>query len=79
MASDNDVEQLRPEDFELPENSVVFVFDGGVSMAMIGAPPVESRLLAEAVYRLVTSVAGDGKKASLAVTRGLACLDMSLH
>ena len=79
MALTSDVETMRPEDFEMPDNAVVFILDGNVSMAYIGAPAVEARMQAESIYRLLTETSGDGKKMAVAVTRGIACLSMSLH
>lgn len=76
----SDLETMKPEDFELPDNSCVFVLvDGEVSLAYIGNPAMEARIQAEAIYRLLTETSGDGKKMSTVVTRGVACLAMSLH
>jgi hypothetical protein len=80
MNGSDDLETMRPEDFELPEDGCVFVLEGGgVSLAYIGNPAMESRIQAEAIYRLLTECSGDGKKMSTAVTRGVACLTMSVH
>lgn len=74
------LETMKPEDFELPDNACVFVLvDGEVSLAYIGNPAMEARIQAEAIYRLLTETSGDGKKMAVAVTRGIACLSMSLH
>lgn len=76
----DDLETMRPEDFEIPDNACLFVLvDGGVSLAYIGSPSMASRTQAEAMYRLLTETSGDGSKMSTAVTRGIACLPMSLH
>lgn len=79
MALTSDVETMRPEDFEMPDNAVVFILDGNVSMAYIGAPAVEARMQAESIYRMLTETNGDPKKMGRVVTRGVACMDMSLH
>lgn len=80
METGDDFETMTPEEFEMPENGCVFVLvDGTVSLAYIGNPAMESRIQAEAMYRLLTETSGDGKKMSTAVTRGIACLAMSLH
>lgn len=76
----SDLETMSPEDFELPDNACVFVLvDGEVSLAYIGNPAMKARIQAEAIYRLLTETSGDGKKMAVAVTRGIACLSMSLH
>lgn len=78
---ETELETMRPEDLELPENGIVFMFGGHeeMSMAYIGDPKMDDRLRAEAIYRLMTETNGVPKKMNTAVIRGLACLDMRVH
>lgn len=79
---ETELSTMRPEDVELPNNGVVFIFggdEGEMAMMYLGDPKMDDRLRAEAVYRLISETNAVPKKMNTAVIRGLACLGMSVH